>query len=112
MRFRYVEWNENLHGQSKATFDKLFDLFQQLLMYTAGDAAEALQWLTQLDRQYGLTDDDMGMGDFIEELKNRGYLEQDQLGQLQITSRSERSLRQRSLEEIFRQLRKGNQGSA
>ena len=114
MRFRYSEWDERRHGRARSAFDTLFDLFQQLLYHTGGDAAEALRWLTQLDQQYGLTDDDpdgMGLGDFIEELKDRGYLERDEeTGLLAITARTVRGLRERSLEEIFTQLRKGARG--
>ncbi|MFW5973531.1 MAG: vWA domain-containing protein, partial [Bacteroidota bacterium] len=110
MHFRYSRWNEERHGQALSAFDRLFDIFQKLLQYAAGDATEALNWLTQLDQQYGLTDDSMGIGDFIEELRKRGYLRDDEDGTVQITARTERSLRQRSLEEIFGQLRKGGRG--
>ncbi len=112
MLFQYSKWDPERHGRFTTTFERLLDLFQQLLQYTAGDAAEALRWLTQLDQRYGLTDDQMGIGDFIEELKKQGYLRDDeQTGLLKITARTERTLRQRSLEEIFRQLRKSNRGS-
>jgi Ca-activated chloride channel homolog len=110
MIVRYTEWNEDRHGHGQSTFEKLFDLFQQLLAITGGDAAEALNWLTQLDRRYGLTDDEMGIGDFIEELKRQGYLREDAPGVVQITARTERTLRRRSLEEVFSQLRKGGAG--
>ncbi|QXD14132.1 VWA domain-containing protein [Rhodocaloribacter litoris] len=110
MFFRYSEWDEQRHGGAPTTFEKLFELFQQLLQYTAGDAAEALHWMTQLDQRYGLTDEGMGLGDFIEELKKRGYLEQDAQGVIRITPRTEGTLRRRSLEEIFTRLRKGRQG--
>ncbi|MEM9998467.1 MAG: VWA domain-containing protein [Bacteroidota bacterium] len=112
MTFRYSEWNEARHGDQRPAFDKLFDLFQQLLYHTGGDAMEALQWLTQLDERYGLTDgEDFGIGDFIEELKNRGYIDRDeQTGVVQITKKTERGLRERSLEEIFKQLRKSGRG--
>ncbi len=33
----------------KASFEKLFKVFQELLVYTSGDVSEALSWLTQLD---------------------------------------------------------------
>ncbi len=109
---RYSEWDDARHGRQRSTFDKLFDLFQQLLYHTGGDADEALGWLTQLDRKYGLSDDGMGMGDFIEELKNRGYIERDdETGVVQITAKAERGLRERSLEEIFSRLTKGGRGS-
>ncbi|ARA93386.1 MAG: VWA domain-containing protein [Bacteroidetes bacterium] len=111
MRFRYTRWDDQRHGRARSTFEQLFDLFQELLQHAAGDAAEALNWLTQLDNRYGLTDETMGIGDFIEELKKRGYLQEDPAtGAVRITARTERTLRQRSLEEVFRQLRKSGRG--
>ena len=112
MLFRYTKWDPTRHAKAMTTFEQLMDLFQQLLQFTAGDAAEALNWLTQLDGRYGLTDEGMGIGDFIEELKRQGYLNEDEMtGLLQITARTERAIRQRSLEEVFRQLRKGGRGN-
>ena len=111
MLIRYSAWDEVRDGSRLPAFDRLFDIFQQLLQYTAGDAGEALAWMTQLDNQHGITDDEMGIGDFIEELKKRGYLEENASGLQEITARMERSIRQRSLEEVFRQLRKGNRGN-
>ncbi|HUF11074.1 MAG TPA: VWA domain-containing protein [Rhodothermales bacterium] len=109
--FRYLAWNDDLHGGSLSTFENLFNLFQQLLLITAGDVQEALEWLTELDRRHGLSDDEMGVGDFVEELKNRGYIEPDPTEVWKLTPSSERGLRRRSLEEIFRQIEKGESGS-
>ena len=112
MLFQYTKWDPERHAKAMSTFEQLMDLFQQLLQFTAGDAAEALNWLTQLDGRYGLTDEGMGIGDFIEELKRQGYLREDEeTGTLLITARTERTLRQRSLEEVFRQLRKSGRGN-
>jgi uncharacterized protein with von Willebrand factor type A (vWA) domain len=112
MEFRYTQFDPTRHGQQLSSFERLMDLFEQLLQFTAGDAGEALNWLTQLDQKYGLTDDDIGIGDFIEELKKRGFLRDDkETGTLQITARTERTLRRRSLEEVFRQLRKSGRGN-
>ncbi len=112
MTFRYAEWDDARHGDDRPTFDRLFDLFQQLLLHTAGDADEALRWLTAVDQKYGVTDDAMGLGDFIEELKNRGYIDRDeQTGEVTVTGKTTRGLRERSLDEIFGSLRKGNQGN-
>lgn len=86
------------------------DVFNQLLQQTAGDAGEALQWLTLLDHKYNLTDGVMGIGDFIEELKRQGYLKVAPPDRPVITARMEQSLRSRALEEIFGQLRKGGRG--
>jgi uncharacterized protein with von Willebrand factor type A (vWA) domain len=53
----------------------------------------------------------MGIGDFIEELQNRGIIERDeQTGVAQITAKGERGLRQRSLEDIFTHVRKSGRG--
>ncbi len=111
MRFRYADWDAERHGTSRSTFDTLLDLFQQLLLHTGGDAGEALSWLTAIDKEYGLTDEGMGLGDFIEELKNQGYIDRDdETGVVSITAKAERGLRERSLEEIFKDLRKAGRG--
>jgi len=99
-------------NESQDPFDKLFNLFMELLQYTSGDAAEALNWLSQLDREHGLTDDEYGIGDFIEDLKQKGYLqENEQTGAYQITSKTEQTIRKRSLDEIFGKLKKARQGN-
>ncbi len=59
-------------GNSK--FDQLFDIFQQLLLMTSGDVSEAMSWLSELDRQYNLTNDSYGIGDFFDDLKKKGYI--------------------------------------
>jgi uncharacterized protein with von Willebrand factor type A (vWA) domain len=98
--------------QGKSSFEKLLDVFLQLLNYTNGDAAEALNWLTQLDKKYELTNEEYGMGDFIEDLKAKGYIdENNQTGQFQITPKTEQGIRKRSLEEIFGKLKKSRQGN-
>ena len=93
-------------------FEKLLKIFLELLTYTSGDVSEALNWMNQLDRQYGLTDDEYGMGDFIEDLKRNGYIEEEEpmSGTFQMTGKSEQSIRQRSLEEIFGKLKRSGRG--
>ena len=110
MEFRYSKWDPTKHGQLMLPFDQLFELFQQLLEHTAGDANEALNWMTQLDNKYSISDDTMGIGDFIDELKKRGFIEDNETGAPMMTPRMERTIRSRSLEEIFKQLRKGGRG--
>jgi uncharacterized protein with von Willebrand factor type A (vWA) domain len=87
------------------------DLFMQLLNYTSGDATEALNWLTQLDKKYQLTNEEYGMGDFIEDLKEKGYLDENKAnGEIKITPKTEQGIRKRSLEEIFGKLKKTRSG--
>lgn len=112
MHFKYRKWDPRLDTKSRQSpFEKLLDLFQELLTIAGGDVSQALHWLTQLDEEYGITDQfqNFGMGDFVDELKERGYIERDGSEDvLVMTSKTERSLRKRSLEEIFRNLDKGS----
>jgi len=76
-------------GKAKSDFDKLLKIFMQLILVTAGDVGEALQWLTEVDRQYGLTNGKYGIGDFIEDLKRKGYItEEGPKGEFKLKARS------------------------
>jgi uncharacterized protein with von Willebrand factor type A (vWA) domain len=108
--FHFSKFNPD--ENSKTHFEQLLDLFMQLLQYTSGDAGEALSWLTQLDRENGITTPDYGIGDFIEDLKKNGYLkENDADGSFKITPKSEQTIRKRSLDEIFGKLKKTKSGN-
>ena len=108
---RFSEYIPPSNG--KSTFKTLLDLFMQILVYTAGDVAEALSWMNELDKKYQLTNDEYGMGDFIDELKEKGYIKEQEegSGQFQLTSKAEQTIRRRSLEEIFSKLRKSGPGN-
>ncbi|MCF8416887.1 MAG: VWA domain-containing protein [Crocinitomicaceae bacterium] len=99
----------------QSNFDKLFDVFSELITHTSGDVDEALDWLNVLDKEYSLTSDDYTMEDFIEDLKKKGYLreeiEPDGKGQLTITAKTERVLRKNAMEQIFGNIRKSGQGN-
>lgn len=105
------QFSKFVPGDGKSAFDKLLGVFMEMLQYTNGDATEALDWLTQLDRQYKLTDKDYGIGDFIEDLKANGYLkESEQDGSFKITAKSEQVIRKKSLEDIFGKLKRSRGG--
>src|SRR5205085_11433018 len=85
---------------SKSDFERLLDLFLQLLIYTSGDFNEAMQWLNELDKEHKFSNDEYGIGDFLEDLKAKGYIdENNELGEIRITSKTEQSIRKKSLEE-------------
>src|SRR5215203_1196980 len=107
--FHFTKFDPNENGKTK--FDQLLDLFMQLLTYTSGDVSEALDWMNQLDRQYEMTNEEYGMGDFIEELKDKGYIsENEQKTEIRITPKTEQGIRKKSLEEIFGKLKKTKTG--
>ena len=100
-------------GSNASPFDQLFSLLKQLLTYTSGDFDEAMNWLTELDKTYQLTTADYGLGDFVQELKDRGYIREEQPGdeQFVITAKTEQAIRQQALEKVFGKLKKGNAGN-
>ncbi|SJZ82727.1 hypothetical protein SAMN04488128_1011751 [Chitinophaga eiseniae] len=100
------------NDDTRSPFQKLLDLFTQLLTYTSGDVTEAMQWLTELDKEFGLTNDEYGVGDFIQELKEKGYLRENaETGEIEITSKTEQTIRKNALEEIFGKLKKSTVGN-
>ncbi len=64
--FRFEKFSAN---DNRTPFERLLDIFLQILVYTSGNVYEALDWMNQLDQEYKLTNDEYGMGDFIEDLK-------------------------------------------
>ncbi len=108
-------------------FEKLFEIFQELVTHTSGDVEEALDWLRELDKEYELTDEDYTIDDFIEDLKAKGFIREEfepdgengegeegegpGQGSLSITAKLERMLRQRALDQIFGKLKRSGAGN-
>ena len=104
-----------LEAPNQTPFEKLFDVFSELITHTSGDVDEALDWLNILDKEYNLTTEDYSMEDFIEDLKKKGYLREeiqpDGNGQLSITAKTERVLRKNAMDQIFGNIRKNGVGN-
>ena len=129
--FRFTPYE----APEQSPFDKLFDIFQELITHTSGDFDEAIDWLRELDKEYELTDDTYTIDDFIEDLKAKGYIreefdpdsyrealgEMDEEGQdgedgkgsggISITAKMERIIRQRALDQIFGKLKRSGAGN-
>jgi Ca-activated chloride channel family protein len=107
---RFIQFNPQENFQTR--FEQLLDIFMQLLHYANGDASEALNWMNELDKQHQFTGNEYGMGDFIEDLKQNGYLNENPVdGSFKISGKTEQTIRKRSLEEIFGKLKKTKQGN-
>ena len=93
-------------------FERLLKIFKELLVHTSGDVSEALSWLTELDRQYGLTDSQYGMADFIQDLIDKGLISRQDKNNPTFTptSKMEVALRRQALDDIFDQLKKSKRG--
>lgn len=119
--FRFTTYE----APNQTPFEKLFEIFQELVTHTSGDVKEALDWLRELDKEYELTDDDYTIDDFIEDLKAKGFIREEfdedggqgddeeggGSGSLSITAKLERALRQRALEQIFGKLKRSGSGN-
>ncbi len=98
-------------SEHQEPFEKFFELFREILIHTSGDLSEALEWMTQIDREHKISNSNYGMGDFIEDLKKKGFLKEDyEEGTITISSKMEQSIRQSALDQIFGKIKKSNKG--
>ncbi|RKN81017.1 vWA domain-containing protein [Ulvibacterium marinum] len=124
--FRFVPYE----AAEQTPFEKLFDIFQELITHTSGDFDEAIDWLRELDKEYELTDENYTIDDFIEDLKAKGYIREEfedgdgqpnegedgeegdgGSGSISITAKMERIIRQRALDQIFGKLKRRGAGN-
>ncbi len=109
-----VEWtfSDKKSLPEKDPFEKLHKLFMELLLHSSGNVEEALSWLTELDRQYDVSDKDYSVGDFIKDLEKKGLIKKAKLNDegFNPTSKLEIQLRRQALSDIFDDLKKSKQG--
>lgn len=101
-------------------FDRVFDVFKDLLTHTSGDIEEAFEWLDMLDKEYDIFTDEYSLADFEEDLKKRGYIKEEKdpkdgntgtgKGKNILTAKLEAALREFALDQIFGKLKKSGIG--
>jgi len=108
MRFNYSHWKgprpEDLEFRKQ-----LMEIYRNLLLQTGGDVDEALRWMEYFGEQYGFLNEQFGIDDFKNMLKDSGEVEQTPRG-FQVTPKGETRIRQDSLNEIFSALQAGGPG--
>jgi hypothetical protein len=83
----------------------------ELITHTSGDFDEAINWLRELDIEYGLTTAAYTIDDFIEDLLKSAYVQPkgdgtgDEKG-MSLTAKTEKLLREHALKQIFGKLKK------
>ena len=101
--------------EHKSPFEVLFEVFKELITHTSGDFDEALSWLEELDKEYKLTSEDYTLDDFVEELKEKGFIREeikpDGKTATNITAKTERAIRKNALDQIFGKLKMKGAGS-
>lgn len=117
--------NESIHKKGfvfkqyeaplQTPFEKLFDVFKELITHTSGDFDEAIAWLRELDKEYELTTAEYTIEDFIEDLKDKGFIREEikpngKKGNA-ITAKTERAIRQSALDQIFGNIKRSGSGN-
>ena len=64
-------------AEESSDFNRVFEIFKELITHTSGDLDEALDWLTELDKEYKIFNAEYSYEDFIEDLKNRGFIREE-----------------------------------
>jgi Ca-activated chloride channel homolog len=108
MKFIYSKWNEQSLTDEQR-LEKLMSLFSYILIQTNGDVNEALDWMQQLDEKYEFFDKDLSFGDFVEMLKEKGYIEETKDMYI-LKSKGAVRMRKDSFKEIFSNLKKSSEG--
>lgn len=102
-------------------FDRVFDIFKELLTHTSGNIEETFEWLDTLDQEYNIFRDEYTLEDFEEDLKKRGYIREEidpedgnsgkGKGKNVLTAKLESALREYALDQIFGKLKKSGLGN-
>jgi uncharacterized protein with von Willebrand factor type A (vWA) domain len=112
-----VGWRFTKHDPKVLSpFERLFEIFKELIIHTSGDFDEAIDWLRALDKEYELTDADYTIDDFIDDLLKKSYVRQEirpdgNDPSFTITPKTEKFLREHALKQIFGKLRKSKTGN-
>jgi uncharacterized protein with von Willebrand factor type A (vWA) domain len=110
-------WSFSLFKEKNITpFEKLFEIFKELITYTSGDFDEAIDWLRQLDKEYLLTNEDYTIDDFIEDLLQKGFINAEISSDgdktlNKISAKMEKALRKFALKKIFGKIKKSRSGN-
>lgn len=121
--FRFTPYK----APKQTPFERLFEIFKELITHTSGDFDEAIDWLRELDKEYELTSPEYTIEDFIEDLKSKGYVQEalepndpENSGEngdesaksiVSLTAKMERLIRQHALDQIFGTLKKAGSGN-
>jgi uncharacterized protein with von Willebrand factor type A (vWA) domain len=103
-------------------FDRIFEIFKDLLTHTSGDIEESFNWLRILDKEYKIFTPEYTIEDFEEDLKKKGYIKEEiELddegntgkgpGKKLLTAKMETALREFALDQIFGKLKKSGIGN-
>lgn len=94
-------------------FDRIKDLFLEMLLHTSGDVSEAFDWLNELSDRFSIFDDDYTLADFKSDLISSGFFTPDSSkgGDQKLSASTEKLFRQKAFEQIFGKVKRGGIGN-
>lgn len=114
MRIAYLEFDMQ-EALRRMGLKQLKKLWNELLLMSAGDVDQAMQWLEQLWERHNLMQGQMSFEEFMRLLEQEGLIRrrdgqpdanpEGPPGGFELTRRGERAIRKDSLEHIFRDLK-------
>ena len=98
-------------ADERSPFDRLLELFLELMVHTSGDVDETFSWMKELDDEHGLTTPQYTLKDFRKELEERSYVEEVRDGSGgKMSVKTEKLIRKRSLDQVFGKMKKSGGG--
>jgi Ca-activated chloride channel family protein len=106
-------FSKYIPNNAKGTlYDQMLELFLQMMQHTNGDVAETLDSMNEVDRKHHFTNNEYGMGNFIQDLKDKGFVKENPVnGDFTPTGKTNQTIRKKSLEEVFGKLKKSGPGN-
>ncbi len=102
-------------------FERVFEIFKELITHTSGDVDEALKWLDTLHQEYHIFSKEYTIENFEEDLRKRNFIKDDsdvktndskgKKGKKILTAKMESVLRKYALDQIFGKLKNSGVGN-
>ncbi len=108
MRIAYLQFDSE-EARKRVTRAELMKLWNQLLLMSAGDVEQALEWLKQIAQRHGFGDQNW-FEEFVQSLIDERLIETNEGGTLVPTKKAERAIRKDSLDQVFRNVDSLGQG--
>ncbi|NND95533.1 MAG: hypothetical protein HKN45_11775 [Flavobacteriales bacterium] len=103
---KYIEPKDD-----RTPFEKLLELFLELMVYTSGDVDETFRWMKEIDDEHGITTPEYTLKDFRKDLEEKMYVEQTNNGSGgKPSAKTEKLIRKRSLDQIFGKMKRSGAG--
>jgi uncharacterized protein with von Willebrand factor type A (vWA) domain len=94
-------------------FDRIRDLFLELILHTSGDIEESFDWLNEIGQNNKIFDEDYSFEDFKNDLITSGFFQPEGKGSpgMKLSAGTEKLFRQKAFEQIFGKVKRSSIGN-